>query len=228
MRPLLLLALLVPACAAMTVRSQTRRALETYTDGHGQYVAVSFQSRQLFFGREGTFWSLRTYPAVGGRIGFHDPRLVLPGVLAKVPQGLSVTCLDKAALLEAVTEDEANAIMDEATFEQQQPTSTPVALGVDKDGSYAYVDVEGNERRLFMGSPGKVRRIEVKSAEGTAAKFRLATAAGTIEVAVGARTDIAWNGTPLTALDPVAHWKLVFEELRVYPVRSPTPCDLVM
>src|SRR5262249_57339858 len=84
MRPLLLLALLVPACAAMTVRSQTRRALETYTDGHGQYVAVSFQSRQLFFGREGTFWSLRTYPAVGWRVHFPHPP---PGLPRVPPQG---------------------------------------------------------------------------------------------------------------------------------------------
>ncbi len=228
MRPVLVLALLAPACAATTSRSQTRRELDVFTDGGGRYVAVSFKNRQVFFGRDGTFWSLRTYPATGGRVGFHDPRLVLPGVLAKAPDGLAVTCLDKEARLAPVGEVEANAIMDDAVFEQQQPMSTPVALGAAADGTYAYIDVEGNERHLFVGSPGKVRRIEITSAEGTPSKFRLETAAGAFDVVVGERTDIAWNGTPMTALDPVTQWRLVFDQLRVYPARSPTPCDLVM
>jgi hypothetical protein len=39
---------------------------------------------------------------------------------------------------------------------------------------------------------------------------------------------MSWNGQALAPLDPVAQWKLVFDELRVYPVRTPTPCDLTM
>jgi hypothetical protein len=228
MRVALVLALLVPSCGASTSRSSTRRALDVFTDGEGQYVAVSFANRQLYFGRDTKFWAVRTYPGTGGRLGFHDPRLVMPGVLRQTPEGVSVSCLDKEMRLTEVREDDANAVMDDAVFEQQQPTSTPVALGAAADGTYAYIDVEGDERRVFVGAPGKVRRVEVTSAEGGPTKFHLETAAGKFDVSVGESTVIVWNGTPLAALDPMAQWRLIFEQLHVYPARSPTPCDLVM
>jgi len=221
-------ALLAAACAGTTSRSQSRRALDVYTDGEGHYLAVSFPMRQLYYGNESSFWVIRTYPATFRRIGFHDPRLFLPAVIAPSDDAITVTCLDKEVRLARVAEDAGNAILDDATFEPQQPTSTPIALGAAADGRYAYIDVDGDERRVFVGAPGAVHRVAVTASAGPPSKFHLDTAEGTFDVTVGDATRMSWNGQALAPLDPVAQWKLVFDELRVYPVRTPTPCDLTM
>src|ERR1700704_3037089 len=104
-------ALLLVACGATSsMRSRTKRVLNVYGDGKGHYVAMSLTSRQLYFGQQGTFYDVRTYPASGpNRLGFHDPRLTLPGVVAAVPGGVEIRCLEKFTRLSPLAgEEEAN------------------------------------------------------------------------------------------------------------------------
>ena len=224
-------ALLLVACSATSsVRSRTKRVLNVYGDGQGHYVALSLTSRQLYFGQRGTFYEVRTYPASGpNRLGFHDPRLTLPGVVSTRPGGIEILCLDKSTRLSPLAdEEEANALLDDAVFETQRPTSTPLALGLATDGRYTYVDIDGNTRRLFMGTPGNMRPVPILTQEGGLTQFSLRAAEGQLDVAIGGKTQLAWNSVALATLDPVAEWRLLFEQLRVYPARTPTPCDLVM
>jgi hypothetical protein len=224
-------ALLLVACGATSsMRSRTKRVLNVYGDGSGHYIAMSLTSRQLYFGQQGTFYEVRTYPASGpNRLGFHDPRLTLPGVVAGVPGGVEIRCLEKFTRLSPLAgEEEANALLDDAVFETQRPTSTPLALGLADDGRYTYVDIEGDIRRLFMGTPGNMRPVPILTQEGGLTQFSLRTAEGQLDIAIGQKTQMAWNGVALATVDPVAEWRVVFEQLRVYPARTPTPCDLVM
>jgi len=224
-------ALLLVACSATSsVRSKTKRVLSVYGDGQGHYIALSLTSRQLYFGRQGAFYEVRTYAASGpNRLGFHDPRLILPGVVAGRPGGIEILCLEKSIRLAPLAEEqEANALLDDAIFETQRPTTTPLALGLAADGVYTYVDVDGDTRRLFVGTPGNMRQVPILSQEGGLTQFSLRTAEGQLDVNIGDKAHLAWNRVPLAMVDPVAEWRLVFEQLRVYPGRTPTPCDLVM
>src|SRR5262249_9142059 len=148
------------------------------------------------------------------------------GMIARVPGGVNVTCLDKQRSLERVAEEDANAFMDETTFEGQQPAATPLVLGVDAAGEYTLVDVVGNKHRVFVGHKGKMRRVDISSVEGRIDKFLLHTPQGTLSVVIGQTRTMDWvEKPPLTMIDVTSSWHLVFDELGVYPTRTPTPCD---
>jgi hypothetical protein len=73
-----------------------------------------------------------------------------------------------------------------------------------------------------------MRPVPILTQEGGLTQFSLRTAEGQLDVAIGEKTQLTWNRVALATVDPVADWRLVFERLRVYPVRTPTPCDLLM
>jgi hypothetical protein len=234
--------------------SSVRADLDVYTDGKGNLLALVEPDPErpvpddlrLFYGDGKTFHGV---PASGAsadglkfEIGFADPRIASSqaGSVKRELGKVVVSCYGTDVELGKLPAPEAQAMVGGATFIKSRTRYAPLALVRDGD-RYLYVDypvdASGDDKyRVWSGSPGKMRRLEVveskydsrsnewtfRTRDGILKGMRDPDARSyTITLAWQDRKDQHWS-----ALERAENWKLIYEGLGIYPEgRSPTPCD---
>src|SRR5262249_41378043 len=140
--------------------------------------------------------------------------------------------------MKRLADEAAGPMLAAARFERSQTEWSPVALGKDRD-RYLYVDAgntDANSKRyrVFEGTKGAMKAVEVFEGKWDNSALRLKTAAGILKVTRddSERTEYTlkpvWEGKKVeyAGLPRAANWRLIYQGLGVYQeMPSPTPCD---
>lgn len=234
--------------------SPVRGDLEVYTDGKGHMVALvePDPERQiptdvaLFYGDGKTMHavSVSRFYADGLKfeIGFRDARIpaVPAGTVGRELGKVTISCWGTDVELTKLPAAESQAMVGAAEFLKNRTHFSPLALVRDGD-RYLYVDTAVDSEktyRVWSGTKGKMEQIAVEDAQYDEREnqWSFKTKQGVLR---GMRDPqqpnytitLAWDGKPgaWASLERAENWKLIFEELGVYPDgRSPTPCDPMM
>jgi hypothetical protein len=232
--------------------SSVRGELSVYSDGKGHFLALVEPDPEvevpaelrLFYGDGKTFHAAQVGNAHADgmkfEIGFQDPRIPSSpaGTVKRELGKVTLTCYGTDVELTRLPAPEAQAMVGDGTFHGNATRFSPLALARQGD-RYLYVDSARGEDptyRVFAGKPGAMKPIPVQSAsyDQRANVFTFVTRDGTLkaerdrdarEVAFG----LAWEGKEAwETMGRAESWRLIFEELGVYPTRTPTPCDPMM
>jgi hypothetical protein len=232
-----------------------RDELTVFTDGKSHYIAALLPDPEreppadedllLFYGDGKVFDSVKVYSAsdAGLRfdIGFDDPRIAYSplGNIVRTQGKVALHCSGEDVPLTQLSADQAQAMLRAATFRRRTPRWHPMTLGKDDRDVYTYVDT-GNARdnhrkyRVFVGQKGKLQKLDIVKLDHDDEWLNLSfgTKQGTLKLhwvqkRGGGLYQLGWEGKPeLTAIQRNDNWRLIFEELGVYPEgRSPTPCE---
>ncbi len=228
-----------------------RADLDVYTDGKGHYIPLVEPDPEreiptelaLFYGDGKAFHAadVGQFYADGMKfeIGFSDPRLSSSASIERELGKVRLKCYGEELELTRLPDAEAQAMVGAASFYKNETKFRPLALAKNGD-KYLYVDIDASDRekhRVFSGTKGKMKAIPVKSSKYDEREntFTFETEQGTLvatrdrdarEYAFG----LGWAGKkePWETLGRGESWRLIFEELGIYPSRTPTPCDPVM
>jgi hypothetical protein len=173
-------------------------------------------------------------------VGFDDPRVpVSPlGSITREHGEVKLTCYGTDVPLTEVKGDEARKILGAATFQRRTPRWRPYAIGRDNDESYTYIDV-GDEPanhgkwRVFQGKKGSLHEIAIVNTDHDDdwSNVTFGTKNGNLKAELvrkdeGSNFKLTWDGKKeMFMLSRAKEWKLIFNELKIYGARTPTPCD---
>lgn len=238
-----------PATADRVDISPVRADLEVYTDGQGHMIALVEPDPErkvpddlrLFYGDGKTFHAQRRFG--GGRNGdesfdstFWEPR-VDSGWKANFGYKdgkYKVQCDDRTTELTVVPKEEAQKILDEATFLKTRWKRKAHALARDNSGTYYYVDrarepEDSKDYRIFRGPKGGLKPLRMTNVVSDTEGDIFVTKAGRLRLVLDRRETVWLEGkrqTKLTPLDPGDNHVLIYSELGVYEGEPlGTPCD---
>jgi hypothetical protein len=242
-----------PAAAALDI-SSVKDDLTVFTDGQSHYFVVLVPDPEkdpptngelhLFYGDGKTMNAVKVFSSEADGmkfdVGFDDPRVPISpvGSVKREHGQVALTCWGKDVPLTEVKGDDAKKILSSATFQHYAPRWRPWAIGKDKDGNLTYLDY-GNDpehaqkNRLWMGKPGSMKEVEIVNTDHDQdwSHVTFATKQGNLQAEMvhnneGTNFKLTWEGKPsLFLMDRTTEWKLIFNELKIYAARSPTPCD---
>jgi hypothetical protein len=239
----------LPALDVAAVRDD----LSVYTDADAHYLALvepdperpAPRELTLFYGDGTTFHQVPVYNAYADglkfEIGFDDARIpARPAGDVKREEGKTMlSCWGTTVPLTLVPAGQAKDLIAKARFVANHTRWSPVALG--KEGErYLYIDVGAaadnrNQYRVFTGKKGALQPIGVVESrwDRDEVTLTLKTKEGMLVVARD-KNQRSYTLKPRwedkkedwSAIERAANWRLIFDELGVYPEgRSPTPCD---
>jgi hypothetical protein len=233
--------------------SAVRADLDVYTDGKGNMIALVEPDPErdiptdvaLFYGDGKTMHAVPVsrYHADGLAfdVGFADPRIGAnpAGSVVRELGKVTLACYGETVALTKLPDAESQAMVGAASFVKNRTRHGPLALVRDGD-RYLYVDYEldapdGRAYRVFEGKQGRLTPVALDES-GYDERENVWTFKTRKGVLKGMRDPkqssytitLAWEGKPdtYTSLSRAENWKLIYEELGIYPEgRSPTPCD---
>jgi hypothetical protein len=146
----------------------------------------------------------------------------------------NVVCGSKRKKLALMAPADSQPMVSGAAFEKAPMVRIPVALATDAKGTHYLVDRAGEADKardfaLYIGTPGKMVKAALKSADADGDAEVLSTKAGKLRVTVG-KTEASWTvGKKSTALTwvPVGdNLLMIFTTLGAYKdARFGNPCD---
>jgi hypothetical protein len=219
--------------------SATLALTQVFGDGRGHFLAIepkSGSSTNIFFGTAAGVYQQKIESS--GRNGprasfaFADPRYVDGWQRQIIVEAdtASVQCGEDRKLEYKLLRAADAAPAYKAPVFAQLLKVFPVALGVDGNGVYYYVDSTGGQRpahRLFIGKKGTPLLTAVDTAvRAVDGRATYLTASGKLVVKEKTMEWVA-NGSTIAidAMNLYVNAPMVFTELGMYPKALQTPCD---
>jgi TolB-like protein len=214
------------------------------TDGKGHFFAFlpySFDGDRLYAGDGKSFFAQRVFGSGSSGDGSFDYTFWEPRVKARwqasfqMKEGVpSIHCGEKPTALKLLPAGEAKKLVAKAKFFGPRWQRQLFALARDDDGNYFFVDRarepdDNRDFRVFIGTRGKMRPLEVRDAIVDDAGQVFATEAGRLKYRA-AKQEAAWAmgslETPLVWLDLEGQVRFAYGELGVYAGEQlGTACD---
>lgn len=221
-----------------------RDLLRVATDGQGWFIAYdpsgSFDAT-LFAGTAKVLWAQRRISGSrdgegGFKVVFWDPRAQDGYQRAfELSRGaLTLTCGEREVAFKPLDAAASRAHLAAAELRAPRWRRSAVALAVDDEGTYYYVDqardAAGDDRqpRLFVGRKGKVSYVPVEDSVLGREQQIYMTARGRLKVVTNpARGEWITSGatTPLQVLDTYSQAPFIYTKLGAYSDALGTACD---
>jgi hypothetical protein len=231
-----------PAVDVTAVRDK----LQVLGDGHGHFVAlIPFANREerehAYYGDGKRFHAMRVVTSFTNgheafSFTFWDPRF-RRGVESELrfQEGrYAVTCGEHETTMTALPAEEARKLVAEASFFGPLWRWKAYALARDEQGTYYYVDrqrepADSRNFRLFSGTRGKLKRLEMTNVVSDSVGEIFVTKAGKFWLIFG-KQESFWirgkNRKGLTNVPVEDNAALIFDEVGAYAgQRLGTPCD---
>jgi hypothetical protein len=235
-----------PAPAPTVDIAPFKEKLRVFTDGKGHYLAFMpftigdspIDNGYVFYGDGKTMWAQRRIG--GGRDGkssysfrLWEPRGEVADVEHKDKKTVFV-CEDRKTELTKLSAEDAQKIIDSATFRTPKWQKRAFALARDNKGVYYYVDrdrepEENRNFRVFKGPKGGLKAQKMVNVVMDANGTIFETKEGRLRLILD-KGEQSWisgkSNVKLTPLDLGDNRKLIYAELGVYAGELyGTPCD---
>jgi|CXWL01.1.fsa_nt_gi hypothetical protein len=213
--------------------------LAVVTDGKGHYV-VFFPEKAfdgpLLYGDDKVVWSQRVYG--GGAVGtesfnasYWDPRGQASFDFRD--DAYSVSCGQRKTELKLLGKEETKAFLAKVALMKTKWKHQAHRLARDDSGNYYFIDRMrdefGNERRIWVGPRGKMKRLQMTNLVADSEGEIYSTKSGEYRF-VGNLNEAKWvagkKETKLTQVPVEANVAMIYGELGVYEKEKlGTPCD---
>lgn len=211
-------------------------------DGAGHYLIVGAQkakTREVFFGDGKLFYQQRIWTSFNndstGELtrGFWSPRVNGKGYVDKKAKRWTLRCGPRETPLIELGRQEADKVIEAATFRKPLWKRTAHALARDDRGNYYFVDrfqdaFGGKGHRLFKGPKGAMKEMPMTNIVADSVGEIYSTKKGELRFVIEKQQSQWISGkkkTDLTQVPPGDNVELIYSELGVYLGPLGTPCD---
>lgn len=221
--------------------SASKAQLKVLADDQGRIYVIDggYQSDSMaFFGDRRHQYRLRIFG--GGANGqeysyrFWSPRVDSQADIGRKKTGeYYVQCKDETIALQPLSDGDARAVLDKATFHTPLWKRQAHILARDEDGVYYYVDRLRDEEggkgyRVFVGPAGAMKEQGMKNVVSDSVGEIFATKGGQLRLLTSSNETTWIKGKQKSPLTPVPvgdNVALIYGDLGVYPAGLGTPCD---